>query len=212
MTASAAGNSAFNERYCYATLGNIMNRLDDLVALDRMGEKSAQNLLDAIEASRKATLPRLLFALGIRHVGEATARALATHLGSLDGVRKASLEALTAVPDVGETVAASIRRFFDRREIAKVIDRLAKALDISAVAASGKLRGEVFVFTGGLDTISRDDAKAKVEALGAQVATTVNKNVTIVVAGPGAGSKLDKARKFKLRIIDESEFAKLVRE
>lgn len=180
-----------------------------LVEIDRMGDKSAQNLLDAIEASRKPTLQRLLFALGIRQVGESTARALAAHFGSLDAVRRASLEELTAVPDVGETVAASIRAFFDSAHNAAVVDRLAAELTIAA-SAGGKLRGQVFVFTGGLDALSRDEAKARVEALGATVATTVNKNATTVVAGPGAGSKLDKARKMNLKIIDEAEFLKLL--
>jgi DNA ligase (NAD+) len=183
--------------------------LSALVALDRMAEKSAQNLLDALARSRQTTLSRFLYGLGIRHVGEATARDLARHFGSIDAVMQAPLEQLLMVPDVGPVVAASIRTFFDQPHNVEVVEQL-RACGLHweegpPQAAPTPLAGQTWVLTGTLPTLSRDEAKARLEAAGAKVAGSVSKKTTCVVAGEEAGSKLDKARALGVPVIDEAE-------
>jgi DNA ligase (NAD+) len=181
-----------------------------LLSLDRMGEKLAANMLQAIEGSKKTTLARFLNALGIRQVGEATAAALAAHFGGLEAVRKASPEELQAVQDVGPRVAESIRAFFGGPRNAEVIGRLLErgVEPRPPERKSDLLAGQVVVFTGGLEAMTRDEAKALVQENGGKTADGVSKDVTLVVAGPGAGSKLDKARKLGINIIDERAFLK----
>jgi DNA ligase (NAD+) len=183
-----------------------------LLTLERMGEKLAQNMLDAIAGSKATTLPRFLNALGIRQVGGATANALADHFGELGRLQAATLEELEEVPDVGPTVAAGIRSFFDDPRNTRVVDALLKA-GIGFKRQDRKseaLAGQVVVFTGGLDRMTRDEAKQMVLEHGGKSADSVSKGVSLVVAGPGAGSKLEKARKLGIRIIDEGAFLKLV--
>jgi len=178
-----------------------------LLELDRMGEKLADNLLASIDTSRTATLPRFLNALGIRQVGEATAQALADHFGDIEKLMEASEEELQAVPDVGPIVAKSIRDFFQRKENRMAAKRLLKEVTlVRPKSKSRTLEGQVVVFTGGLERISRDDAKRVVVENGGRTADSVSKAVTLVVAGPGAGSKLDKAKKLGLKTVTESEF------
>ncbi len=188
---------------------------DQLLELERWGKTSTQNLLDQIERARTPPLARFLNGIGIRHVGETTAKDLATHFGSLDRLAAANEEALMQVDGVGEEVAAAIVEFFASPKNRGTLAALADA-GVSPQAAepagAGPLSGRVFVFTGGLSTMSRDEAKAKVEALGARVAGSVGKKVTDVVAGADAGSKLDKARTLGLRILDEAAFAALLAE
>jgi DNA ligase (NAD+) len=181
-----------------------------LSVLDRMGEKSAANLVAGLAKSRQATLPRFLYALGIRQVGETTARDLARHFGSLDRIMDASTEQLLQVKDVGPIVAAAIRTFFDQPHNREVVEQL-RAAGISwpegegAIdsAAPQPLAGQTFVLTGTLPTLSRDDAKALIEAAGGKVAGSVSKKTHHVVAGAEAGSKLDKARELGISILDE---------
>jgi DNA ligase (NAD+) len=173
-----------------------------------MAEKSAANLLAAIEGSRRTTLARFIFALGIRNVGEATARELARHFGSLDALMAADATALQAVPDVGPIVAESIAEFFEEPHNREVIEQL-RAAGVSweegAVTAprEGRATGKTFVLTGTLPTMSRDEAKALIEAHGAKVTGSVSKKTDYVVAGAEAGSKLDKAQALGVTIIDE---------
>jgi DNA ligase (NAD+) len=185
---------------------------EKLLGLERMGEKLAQNQLDAIAGSKKTTLARFLNALGIRQVGEATASALAGHFGSLEKIRKATAEELEEVPDVGPVVAESIRDFFADGAHGKVIDALlGHGVEFRAAERAGEeLAGQVIVFTGGLETMTRDEAKALAAAHGAKTAESVSKTVTLVVAGPGAGSKLDKARKLGIMVVDEGDFLKRI--
>jgi DNA ligase (NAD+) len=183
---------------------------EQLLSLERMGEKLASNLLQAIEGSKRTTLARFLNALGIRQVGEATASALAAHFGTLEAVAKASPEELQKVQDVGPKVAEALRAFFQGPRNAEVIARL---LDRGvALRAPEKktdlLAGEVVVFTGGLEAMTRDEAKALVQENGGKTADGISKAVTLVVAGPGAGSKLDKARKLGINVLDERAFLK----
>jgi DNA ligase (NAD+) len=185
---------------------------EKLRTLDRMGDKLAQNMLDAIAGSKKTTLPRFLNALGIRQVGEATAAALADHFGGLDPIMKAPVEELQNVQDVGPKVAECIRTFFEHeRNRAVVKALLGHGIEFKALERKGDaLVGEVVVFTGGMEAMTRDEAKALAQAHGAKTAESVSKGVTLVVAGPGAGSKLEKARKLGITVVDEGAFLKRV--
>lgn len=185
---------------------------EKLKTLERMGDKLAQNMLGAIAGSKKTTLPRFVNALGIKHVGEATARALADHFGDLGKLRKATVEELEETPDVGPAVAASIREFFEEPRNQAVIDALlAAGVEFKAPERKGDaLAGQVVVFTGGLEQMTRDEAKALAQAHGAKTADSVSKAVTLVVAGPGAGSKLEKANKLGIKVVDEGAFLKLI--
>lgn len=186
---------------------------DDLMRFERMGEKLAANLLMAIEQSKQRELSRFLFALGIRHVGERTARVLAERFGSIQHLEQASLEALTAIRDVGPVVAASIRSFFDNQANRGVIERLLAAgvaPSVQEKRAGGPLEGMTFVFTGTLSGLGRDEAKRLAEAQGAAVTGSVSKNTSYVVAGNDAGSKLDKARALGITVLSEAEFMALV--
>lgn len=179
-----------------------------LASLERMAEKSAQNLLDALDKSKHTTLPRFLFGLGIRHVGEATAKDLARHFGNLDAIMDAPEEALLAVRDVGPVVAHSIRTFFDQPHNREVVEQL-RACGVTwpegeaAPTAPQVLAGKTLVLTGTLPTLSRDDAKALIEAAGGKVSGSVSKKTDYVVAGSEAGSKLEKAQSLGVAILDE---------
>ena len=197
--------------------GNVFRTLPDvyrmgfvsLAALDRMAAKSAQNLLDALEKSKQTTLARFLFALGIRHVGETTAKDLARHFGTLDAIMAAGTDQLLQTPDVGPVVAESIHTFFAQPHNREVVEQL-RAVGIHwpegepAPAALLPLAGKTFVLTGTLPTLSRDDAKALLEAQGAKVSGSVSKKTHYVVAGEEAGSKLDKARELGVPVINEN--------
>ena len=180
-----------------------------LSALDRMANKSAQNILDALEKSKNTTLPRFLFGLGIRHVGEATAKALARHFGKLDAVMDATPEQLLEVADVGPIVALAIRTFFDQPHNREVVEQL-RACGIRweegepAQQAPKPLAGQTFVLTGTFPSLSRDAAKDLLEAAGAKVAGSVSKKTSYVVAGVEAGSKLDKALALGVPVLDEA--------
>ena len=186
-----------------------------LAQLDRMADKSAQNIVAALEASKQTTLPRFLFGLGIRHVGEATAKELARHFGSLDRVMDASEEALLQVNDVGPTVANSLLTFFSQPHNREVVEQLrACGLHWSegepALQVPQPLAGQTFVLTGSLPTLSRDQAKDLLEAQGAKVAGSVSKKTNYIVAGADAGSKLDKARELGIAILDEEGLQNLL--
>lgn len=188
----------------------------DIEGLERMAEKSANNLLAAIDKSRSTTLPRFLFGLGIPEVGEATALALTNHFGNLDVLMEADVEALEAVEDVGPIVAAHVAHFFANEDNRVVIARLREAgvhwSDEEVAAKSDALAGQIFVLTGTLEMMTRDEAKAKLQALGAKVAGSVSKKTTWVVAGPGAGSKLDKAEELGVSVMDETQFLSFLEE
>jgi DNA ligase (NAD+) len=179
-----------------------------LTSLERMGEKSAQNLLAALEQSKHTTLPRFLYGLGIRHVGEATAKDLARHFGRLDAIMEASVEQLLEVPDVGPVVAESIHTFFQQAHNREVVEQL-RACGVTweegepATRAPKPLAGKTIVLTGTLPTLSRDEAKDLLEAAGAKVAGSVSKKTDYVIAGAEAGSKLDKARELGVAVLDE---------
>ena len=185
--------------------------LAKLTALDRMAEKSAANILAGLSKSKTTTLARFLYALGIRHVGETTARDLARHFGGVDRLMDASVEQLLHVNDVGPVVAQSLRTFFDQAHNREVVEQL-RAAGITwpehdgpaASAAPLPLAGKTFVLTGTLPVLTRDEAKALIEAAGGKVAGSVSKKTHFVVAGAEAGSKLDKARELGLTLLDEA--------
>ena len=189
--------------------------LSSLAALDRMAEKSAQNIVDALQKSKQTTLPRFLYGLGIRHVGEATAKALARHFGKLDSIMDATLEQLTGVADVGPIVALSLRTFFDQAHNREVVEQL-RACGLTweegepVAGATQPLSGKTFVITGTLPTLSRDEAKDLLEAAGAKVAGSVSKKTNYLVAGAEAGSKLDKARELGVTVLDENGLKELI--
>jgi DNA ligase (NAD+) len=191
--------------------------VDKLAGLERMGEKSAQNLVAAIEKSKQTSLARFLFSLGIRNVGESTARDLARHFGQLDGLLLADGEALQQVPDVGPVVAASLVAFFRESHNRAIIERLRIAgvhwpkgepVDVGMKLLTGK----TLVLTGTLPTLKRDEAKAMIEAAGGKVSGSVSKKTDFLVAGEEAGSKLEKALELGVPVLDEIEFLKLLSE
>ena len=186
----------------------------DLTGLERMGEKSAGNLIDAIDRSRHPVLWKFLYALGIREVGEATAKGLASHFGTLEAIGQADEDALQSVPDVGPIVAGHIRSFFDQTHNQETIQALKDAgvqWQTEEISASEKpLKGETWVLTGSLSGMTRDDAKAKLESLGAKVAGSVSGKTSCVVAGEAAGSKLTKAENLGVPVMDESAFAEFL--
>ena len=181
---------------------------EQLAALDRLGEKSAHNLTDALERSKTTSLPRLIAALGIRHVGEATARQLAEHFGDLDRIVQAEEEAFQDVPDIGPEVARSLAAFFGQEHNRVVVKKLLDAgVHFPQVEAkpAGKLHGQTFVLTGTLANLTRPEAKQRLEALGAKVTASVSKKTAYVVAGTDPGSKRDKAEKLGVPILSEEE-------
>jgi DNA ligase (NAD+) len=190
-------------------------KLDELANLERMGEKSAQNFLAGLEASKKRDAWRLIFGLGILHVGAGVAKALARGFPMVDDVFAASTDQLAEVEDVGEVIASSLTEWHGDSRNRKLLDRLRQAgLNFesslfNAAAASGPFAGKTFVLTGTLPTMSREQASAKIEALGGKVSSSVSKKTDFVLAGEEAGSKLEKAQKLGVKIIDEAEFVKM---
>jgi DNA ligase (NAD+) len=186
---------------------------DDLLKLERMGEKSAQNVLDEIAASKKLPLERVIYGLGIRFVGERTAQFLAEHFGSLDAIMKASAEELQEVNEVGPRIAESIAEFFSDQHNRQLVNDLRKAgltLTGQKKEKGTKLAGKTFVLTGTLEHYSRDEAKKMIEDAGGRVSGSVSKKTDYVVAGDDAGAKLDKARELGVTVIGEDEMESLV--
>jgi DNA ligase (NAD+) len=191
--------------------------VDALIKLDRMADKSATKLVAAIEKSKTTSLAKLLYSLGIREVGEATAQALAKHFGKLENLQQASEQALVEVEDVGPIVARHVYDFFRAPHSGELLSELQQQgvnwPDV--VVKSGQdlpLQGQTYVVTGTLETLSRNEAKERLQALGAKVAGSVSKKTHGVVAGPGAGSKLSKAQEYGVDILDEQQFLALLAE
>ena len=187
----------------------------DLTRLERMGEKSASNLVSAIDRSRHPVLWRFLYALGIREVGEATAKALASHFGTLEAIASADEDALQMVPDVGPIVAGHIRSFFEQSHNRETLDALRDAgvewQEEEVTRGERPLEGQTWVLTGTLSDMTRDEAKEKLESLGAKVAGSVSRKTACVVAGEAAGSKLDKAEQLEVPVLDEEGLRELLK-
>jgi DNA ligase (NAD+) len=186
---------------------------ENLLSLERMGDKSAQNVLNEIEASKKLPLDRVIFGLGMRFVGERTAQFLAEHFGSIEALMNASLEELKEVNEVGPRIAESIREFFDEptnRELVKRLEAAGLTFKGTKKQRGTKLAGKTFVLTGTLAKFTRDEAKKLIEAAGGRVSGSVSKKTDYVVAGTDAGSKLDKAKELGVAVIDENDMEKLL--
>ncbi len=194
----------------------LKEKAGELEKLEGFGKKSVSNLLDAIEASKRPTLPRFLYALGIRHVGEHMAHILAEHFGSLENIMSASLEELEAIPGIGNKVAHSIYHYFRNPENLKLIRDLfdlgVRVVEDKSEQKETMLDGKTFVFTGTLKSMSRREASEKVRALGGKVSGSVSKNTDFVVVGENPGSKFEKAQKLGVRILSEDEFVRLLDE
>jgi DNA ligase (NAD+) len=186
-----------------------------LAGLERMGERSAQNLVEAIDRSRHTTLARFVFALGIRNVGETTARDLAHDLGTIDALLQATEERLQQVPDVGPVVARSIAQFFveahNRQVVRKLLERgVAPVPEPAAARGAGALAGKTFVLTGTLPNLSREEAAARIQAAGGKVSGSVSKKTGYVVVGAEPGSKYEKAKALDIPVLDEAGLLELL--
>jgi DNA ligase (NAD+) len=185
---------------------------DEVAGLERMGEKSARNLMAAIQGSKKISLSRFVYALGIRHVGEHIANVLARKFGTLDAILSATKTELEAVHEVGPQVSESVRAFFDNAENRNNVERIiALGVEIETQRQSAAaLRGKTFVLTGTLEGMTRDEAKARIGACGGKVSSAVSNKTSYVVAGDNPGSKLDKAKRLGVMILDEKDFVKML--
>ena len=189
---------------------------EDLIKLERMGDKSAENLIASLEASKKPTLARFIYALGIREVGETTAKSLSNHYGSIEAIKQADVESLKEVNDVGPIVANHVVSFFQETHNNEVIDALLKAgidpiLPAKVDITDLPLMGHTYVITGTLNQMGRTEAKAQLEALGAKVSGSVSKNTTALIAGEKAGSKLTKAESLGVEVLNEEALIKLIK-
>jgi DNA ligase (NAD+) len=202
----------------FGDLYRLKDRRDELLALERMGEKSADNLLDGIEASRDRPLWRLLNAINIRHVGATTARQLADHFGTLDAIAEQTEATLAEVEEVGPVIAKTIAAFFQSDAGQRVVEELrAAGLNFGSPVerkqpAAGPLTGKTIVVTGTLTRFTRDEIKEFIVAHGGKAAGSVSKKTDFVVAGEEAGSKLDKARELGVKVLTEDEFLALIGE
>jgi DNA ligase (NAD+) len=199
----------------YADLYELHKRKRALVSLERWGEKSVENLFAAIDTSKERSFSRVLFALGIRHVGASVAQLLVKQFSTMDALMNASVDELQAVQGVGPQIADSVRLFLQDKHNSKIIEKLRKAglrfeEKMQRVVRQSPFTGKILVLTGTLSTLSRDEAKEKIEELGGRVASSVSSKTDFVVVGADAGSKLDKAKKLGVRTIDEEEFSRLV--
>jgi len=218
MNIDGMGDSLVNQLIDRGLVKNVADIYDltkkDLLGLERFADKSAQNILDEIENSKKLPLERVIYGLGIRMVGERTAQFLAEHFGSMEALEKASIEELQQVNEVGPRIAESIAEFFGIAANRKLVERLREAgltLKGQKKERGTKLAGKTFVLTGTLQHYSRDGAKKKIEEAGGRVSGSVSKKTDYVVAGSDAGSKLDKARELGIAVIDEKEMEKLLK-
>ncbi|MDH7504358.1 MAG: helix-hairpin-helix domain-containing protein [Verrucomicrobiota bacterium] len=190
-------------------------KVDEVAALERMGEKSARNFLESVQASKTRDLWRLVFGLGILHVGAGVARSLARRYATLDDLAAASREELTEVEDIGPVIAESVFGWFNDPVNRSLVERLRSAgLNFNSslctpTTSRGPFSGKTFVLTGALPTMTREQATARIESLGGRVSSSVSKKTDFVLAGSDPGSKLDKARQLGVRVIDEPEFLRL---
>ncbi len=187
---------------------------EDVSGLERFGEKSAENIISSIKEHSKVSLPRFIYALGILHVGEQTSEDIAAHFGTLQKLMKASLDQINEIENIGPVIAKSVYDYFQQKENVRFVEKLlANGVKITSTPkpVSSKLAGKTFVITGSLDTMSRDDAKKRIKALGGKTAESVSKQTSYVVVGAEPGSKLEKAEKLGVTILDEDKFLQLIK-
>lgn len=201
--------------YSPADIYKLKNHREKLIQLEGFGEKSIDNLLKAIEKSKEQPFERVLFAIGIRHVGASVAKDLASHFNSIDELMKATPEQLQQIPEIGETISQSIVEFFKNERNLKLIEELKSfglKFESKKKKGSGKLSGKIFVITGTLSSMTRNEAKALIEELGGKTSDSVSSKTSYVIVGEDPGSKYEKAKKLKIPILTEEEFLKLVKE
>ncbi len=199
----------------YADIYELKNRADEIAALEGFGYKSVENLLRAIEESKKRPFEKVLYALGIRYVGDGTAKLLARAFGNIDALINATEEELTQIENVGPNIAQSVKRFFSNEKNLKIIERLRNyglRFETEKEETSDILAGKTFVLTGTLPTLTRDEAKALIEKHGGKTTSSVSKKTDYVLAGEKAGSKLEKAKQLGVKIISERDFLKMIGE
>jgi len=185
----------------------------DLLPLERFAEKKSQNIIEAIEKSKKIPLSRFIFSLGIRHVGEETALVLANYFGNIESLGKAGAEELRKAPGVGPKVSESIYNWFQLKNNQKFIGNILKeGVEIlTPKVQKQKLKGKIFVLTGGLESMTREDVKEKIRLLGGEISESVSKNTDFVIAGDNPGSKFQTAKKLGVKIINEKEFLEMIK-
>ena len=200
----------------YSDIFSLKEKRSELIQIERLGEKSIDNLLKAIELSKKRSFEKVLFALGIRYVGSGAASKIADHFESVDKLIKASKEEIESIHEIGPSISESIIRFFSIEQNMKILDKLVRAgLNLKSAAKvklSNRLEGKSFVLTGTLATMSREEAKEKIKKHGGTVVSSVSKNTSYVLVGESPGSKLDQAQKLKIEILSEEQFLKLIKE
>ncbi|MEJ5262264.1 MAG: NAD-dependent DNA ligase LigA [Ignavibacterium sp.] len=201
----------------FSDIYELKNHRDELIQIERLGEKSVDNLLNAIEKSKSQPFEKVLFALGIRYVGAGVAQKLAEHFGSIDALIKASEEEISSVYEIGPSISRSVKQFFSDKHNLELIEKLKKAgLNFSSEQKKpikdNFFKDKTFVLTGTLSSFSRDEASARIKKLGGKIASAVSKNTDYVIAGEKAGSKLDKAKSLGVKILNEEEFLKLLEE
>jgi len=206
----------FFEKGLLKTVSDIYRlKKEELAKLEGLGEKSAENLVTAIARSKKTTLPRFLFALGIRHIGESTAELLAEHFGTLGNINKASLEDLMSIEGIGPEVASSIKQFFGNQENQKLIKELLslgiKFEEVKKQKVETPLTGKTLVLTGGLESLTREQAKTLIQKAGGKVGSSVSKKTDFVIVGAEPGSKFDEAKKIGVKMLSELEFIELLK-
>jgi DNA ligase (NAD+) len=189
-------------------------KADDIKGLERFGEKSADNIIESISQHKNVALSRFIYSLGILHVGEQTAEDLAQHFGSLDKLQDASLDEINFIENIGPVVAQSVYDYFQHKENLKFIQKLIrngiKVQPYKLQATSYKLQGKIFVITGTLKSMSRDEAKAKIKSLGGKISESVSKLTSYVVVGNEPGSKYGNATKLGVEVLDEKKFLNLL--
>jgi len=186
----------------------------DILPLERFAEKSAKNLIEAIQSKKKITLSRFIYALGIRNVGEETTQDLAEIFGSLEKLKKANLEELQRVLDIGPVVAKSIYNYFRNKKNLEFLEKLKKAgieIIFEKKIKKHPLKGKTFVLTGNLESITREEAKERIRLLGGEISNSVSKKTDYLVVGKQPGSKFEKAKKLGIRALNEQEFVKLTK-
>jgi DNA ligase (NAD+) len=219
MDIEGLGEAVVNQLVTHGFVKNIADIYDlhkhrkELVELERWGEKSVQNLLDSIEQSKQKPYHRVLFALGIRHVGASIAQILADHFPTIDDLAQATSDELEHIPEIGPKISESIVRYFKQKRHQTMIKRLkAAGLKLSAETkkTKGKFSGKTFVLTGTLSTLTRDQAKNLIEEHGGRVVTSVSKHVDVLIVGKDAGSKLAKAQTLGIELWDEKKFSSML--
>ena len=200
----------------FSDIYKLKNKRSELIQIERLGEKSIDNLLNAIEKSKAQPFSKVLFALGIRYVGAGAAQKITDHFNVIDDIIAASDEEISSVYEIGPSISKSIKQFFSDKHNLKLIEELKKAgLNFNSEKREiiqSAITGKTFVLTGTLSTFSRDEAGARIIALGGKVASSVSKNTDFVVAGEKAGSKLSKAESLGVKVLDESAFLELLKE